>query len=87
MGVEFNWTLNQEVLFSSVLTGKPSRKESFNEYHWDCCVIGNPCNLCTGQQHRLQKRIGISRSLPGLHLAGSMSHLCPLGWKLEDAEA
>ena len=40
MGVDFNWTLNQEMLFSFALTGKPSRKEVFGEYHWRYCVIG-----------------------------------------------
>ena len=41
MGVDFNWTLNQEILFSFALTGKPSRKEALGEYHWNCCVIGS----------------------------------------------
>ena len=26
IGVQFNWTLNQEVVFSAALTGKPRRK-------------------------------------------------------------
>ena len=38
--IEFNWTLNQEVLFSTTLPGKPLRKEAFNEYKWDRYAIG-----------------------------------------------
>ena len=41
MGVDFNWTFNQDTLFSFALTGKPSRKEAFGEYRWNCCVIGS----------------------------------------------
>ena len=52
MVVEFGWTLNQDVLFSSALTGKPSRKESFNEYHWDHCVIGNQEDYVMATQHQ-----------------------------------
>ena len=51
MGVEFNWTLNQEVLFSSALTGKPSRKEAFAEYRWGRCVIGNQEDYVPATQH------------------------------------
>ena len=29
------------MLFSFALTGKPSRKEAFAEYRWNCCVIGS----------------------------------------------
>ena len=52
MGVEFNWTLNQEVLFSSARTGKPSRKESFSEYHCDRCLIGNQEDYVMATQHQ-----------------------------------
>ena len=52
MGIEFNWTLNQKVLFSSALTGKPSRKESFNKYHWDRCVIGTQEDYVMATQHQ-----------------------------------
>ena len=38
--VHFNWTLNQEVVFSSALTGKPKRKESFSQGCWKRCVLG-----------------------------------------------
>ena len=40
MGVEFYWTLNQEMLFSFALTARPSRKEVFGEYRRKSCVIG-----------------------------------------------
>ena len=40
MGVDFNWTVNQEMLFSFALTGKPARKEAFGEYFWNYCVVG-----------------------------------------------
>ena len=32
--------MNQEVLFSTALTGKPLRKEAFSEYRWDRCAVG-----------------------------------------------
>ena len=40
IGVQLNWTLNQEVVFSTALTGKPCRKQSFSQYCWKRCVIG-----------------------------------------------
>ena len=40
IGVQFNWTLNQEVAFSAALTGKPRRKQYFSQYCWKRCVIG-----------------------------------------------
>ena len=29
LGIEFNWTINQEVMFSTALMGRPLRKEAF----------------------------------------------------------
>ena len=29
IGVQFNWTLNQEIVFSAAVTGKPLRKTTF----------------------------------------------------------
>ena len=40
IGVQFDWTLNQEIAFSAVLTGKPRRKQFFSQYCWKRCVIG-----------------------------------------------
>ena len=40
IGVQFNWTLNQEVVFSAALTGKPRRKQFFSQCCWKRCVIG-----------------------------------------------
>ena len=40
IGTNFNWTLNQEKVFSATHTGKPVRKEEFSEYCWKGCVIG-----------------------------------------------
>ena len=40
MGTNFNWTLNQEIVFSAALSGKPVRKEDFSQYCWKRCVIG-----------------------------------------------
>ena len=40
IGAQFNWTLNQEVVFSAALTGKPCRKLYFSQYCWKRCVIG-----------------------------------------------
>ena len=37
LGTYFNWTLNQETVFSSALTGKPVRKEEFSQYCWKRC--------------------------------------------------
>ena len=40
IGGQFNWALNQEIVFSAALTGKPRRKQSFSQYCWKRCVIG-----------------------------------------------
>ena len=40
IGTNFNWTLNQEIVFSAALTGKPVRKQEFQQYCWKRCVIG-----------------------------------------------
>ena len=40
IGLQFNWTLNQEIVFSAALTGKPRRKLHFSQYCWKRCVIG-----------------------------------------------
>ena len=40
MGSQFNWTLNQEIVFSAPLTGKPKKKLLFSQYCWKRCVIG-----------------------------------------------
>ena len=40
IGVQLNWTLNQEIVFSAALTGKPRRKQLFSQYCWKRCVIG-----------------------------------------------
>ena len=40
IGTNFNWTLNQEIVFSAALTGKPLRKQEFQQYCWKRCVIG-----------------------------------------------
>ena len=39
MGMIFYWSLNQELLFSAALTGKPVRKEDYAEYSWARCVV------------------------------------------------
>ena len=40
IGSQLNWTLNQEILFSAALTGKPKKKLFFSQYCWKRCVIG-----------------------------------------------
>ena len=40
IGSQFNWTLNQEIVFSAALTGKPKKKLYFSQYCWKRCVIG-----------------------------------------------
>ena len=40
LGGELNWTLNQEIVFSAALTGKPKKKLYFSQYCWKRCVIG-----------------------------------------------
>ena len=40
IGSQFNWTLNQEVVFSAALTDKPKKKLYFSQYCWRRCVIG-----------------------------------------------
>ena len=51
MGMNFNWTLNQSMLFSSALTGKPARTEEFNEYCWKRCVIGTGEDYVEATKH------------------------------------
>ena len=40
LGGELNWTLNQEIVFSAALTGKPKKKLYFSQYCWKRCVLG-----------------------------------------------
>ena len=40
IGVQFNWTLNQGIVFSAALTGKPRRMQHFTQYCWKRCVVG-----------------------------------------------
>ena len=44
IGANFSWTLNQEIAFSAALTGKPLRKQEFQQYCWKRCVIGTSQN-------------------------------------------
>ena len=37
LGSQFKWTLNQEVVFSAALTGKPKKKLYFSQYCWKRC--------------------------------------------------
>ena len=49
MGVEFYWTLNQEVLFSLAITGKPMRRTNSSKY----LAAGNAYDLSFSQGERL----------------------------------
>ena len=40
VGTQFNWTLNQEIVFSAALTGKPLRKQQLIQCCWKRCVVG-----------------------------------------------
>ena len=40
LGSQFKWTLNQEVVFSAALTGKPKKKLYFSQYCWKRRAIG-----------------------------------------------
>ena len=52
MGTTFSFTLNQEMLFSLALTGRPLRKIAFNEYRWNCCVIGTRDEYVPATTHK-----------------------------------
>ena len=41
MGVELNWTINQEILFSLAFTAKPLRRTNFSSFLWHHCIVGN----------------------------------------------
>ena len=47
LGSQFNWTLNQEVVFSAALTGKPKKKLYFSQYCWKRCAIGTRLDYAT----------------------------------------
>ena len=47
IGSQFNWTLNQEVVFSAALTGKPKKKLYFSQYCWKRRVIGTKYDNAT----------------------------------------
>ena len=50
LGSQFNWTLNQEVVFSAALTGKPKKKLYFSQYCWKWtkrCAIGTRLDFAT----------------------------------------
>ena len=61
LGTQCNWTLNQEIVFSSALTGQPVRKEEFAHYCWKRCVIGTQSDYAMALfrdewEHALQRR-------------------------------
>ena len=47
LGTQFSWTLNQEVVFSAALTGKPKKKLYFSQYCWKRCAIGTKYDYAT----------------------------------------
>ena len=47
IGFQFNWTMNQEVVFSAALTGKPKKRLYFSKYCWKRCVIGTKYDYAT----------------------------------------
>ena len=47
IGSQLNCTLNQEVVFSAALTGKPKKKLYFSQYYWKRCVIGTKFDYAT----------------------------------------
>ena len=48
IGTHFHWTLNQEIVFSAALTGKPLRKQQFQQYCRKRCVIGTKSDYAHG---------------------------------------
>ena len=40
LGGEFLWTLNHEIVFSTAMTGRPTRKAFFSQYCWKRCAVG-----------------------------------------------
>ena len=47
LGSQLKWTLNQEVVFSAALMGKPKKKLYFSQYCWNRCSIGTKQNYAS----------------------------------------
>ena len=75
IGVQFNWTLNQEIVLSTALTGKPRRKQFFSQYCWKRCIIGSKHDSAMAVS-RIDWQQALSHgNLPSLQQAGSKDPL------------
>ena len=66
LGSQFNWTLNQEVVFSAALTGKPKKKLYFSQYCWKRCAIGTKHDYATALSRQEWQQALSHGDLPSL---------------------
>ena len=79
LGSQFKWTLNQEVVFSAALTGKPKKKLYFSQYCWKRCSIGTRLDYATALSRQEWQFALYHGDLPSLQQEDSKDPLilCP----------
>ena len=70
IGVQFAWTLNQEIVFSAALTGKPRRKQHFSQHCWKRCIIGTKQDSASAVSRPEWQQALSQGDLPALQQAG-----------------
>ena len=75
LGSQFNWTLNQEVVFSAALTGKPKKKLYFSQYCWKRCAIGTRLDYATALSRQEWQHALYHGDLPSLQQEDSRDPL------------
>ena len=58
--------LNQEIVFSAALTGKPRRKQHVTQYCWKRCVIGTKTDYSEALNKREWQEAPLHGDLPSL---------------------
>ena len=75
IGCRFNWTLNQEVVFSSALTGKPKKKLYFSQHCWKRRAVGTKSEWAVALS-KPEWQVALSRGdLPSLQQEDSQDPL------------
>ena len=75
IGVQFDWTLNQEIVFSAALTDKPRRKQFFSQCCWKRCIIGTKHDSASAVSRPEWQQALSHGDLPGLQQTGSKDPL------------
>ena len=75
LGSQFKWTLNEEVVFSAALTGKPKKKLYFSQYCWKRCAIGTKLDYASALSRQEWQHALYHGDLPSLQQEDSSDPL------------